>query len=102
VKRVAGTCIELCLHLSVITFRYDILFPMQKQCYVVLSTSLNPLKFNGLLHWYKLINSCGSVSPTINERKEVGLLRHNIQKFNTQLLSRKKTSVSNDRIYGFC
>jgi hypothetical protein len=26
------------LHLSVITFRYDILFPMQKQCYVVLST----------------------------------------------------------------
>jgi hypothetical protein len=38
VKRVAGTCIELCLHLSVITFRYDILFSMQKQCYVVLRT----------------------------------------------------------------
>jgi hypothetical protein len=37
VKRMAGTCIELCLHLSVITFRY-ILFPMQKQCYVVPST----------------------------------------------------------------
>jgi hypothetical protein len=50
VKRVAGTCIELCLHLSVITFRYDILFPMQKQCYVLLSKSLNPLKFNGLLY----------------------------------------------------
>jgi hypothetical protein len=38
VKRVAGTCIDMCLHLSVVTFRYDILFPMQKQCYVVLST----------------------------------------------------------------
>jgi hypothetical protein len=24
------------LYLSVVTFRYDILFPMQKQCYVVL------------------------------------------------------------------
>jgi hypothetical protein len=34
--------------------------------------------------------------------KEVGLLRHNIKKCNTQLLSRKKTSVSNDKIYGFC
>jgi hypothetical protein len=30
VKRLAGTCIELCVHMSVITFRYDILFPMQK------------------------------------------------------------------------
>jgi hypothetical protein len=47
---------------------------------------------------YNLINSCGSASPAINEGKEVGLLRHNIQKSNTQLLSRKKTSVSNDRI----
>jgi hypothetical protein len=28
----------VCLHLSVVTFRYDILFPLQKQCYVVLST----------------------------------------------------------------
>jgi hypothetical protein len=37
-KRVAGTCIELCLHLSGITFRCDILFPMQKQCCVVPST----------------------------------------------------------------
>jgi hypothetical protein len=33
-----------------------------------------------------------------NEGKGVGLLCHNIQKCNTQL-SRKKTSVSNDRIY---
>jgi hypothetical protein len=28
----------VCLHLSVITSLYDILFPMQNQCYVVLST----------------------------------------------------------------
>jgi hypothetical protein len=39
VKRVAGTCIGLCvLHLSFATLRYDILFPIQKQHYVVLST----------------------------------------------------------------
>jgi hypothetical protein len=50
---------------------------------------------------YNLINSCGSVSPAMNEGKELGLLRHNIQKSNTQLLSRKKTPVSKDRIYGF-
>jgi hypothetical protein len=46
---------------------------------VVLSTSLNPLRFNELLYWYNLINRCGSVSPAINEGKEVGLLRHNIK-----------------------
>jgi hypothetical protein len=45
-----------------------------------------------------LINNCGSVSPAINEGKEVGLLGHKIQKCNTQLLSRKKTSVSKDKI----
>jgi hypothetical protein len=28
----------VCLHLSVVAFRYIILFPTQKQCYVVLST----------------------------------------------------------------
>jgi hypothetical protein len=40
VKRVAGTCIELCVYISqfIINFYYDILFPMQKQCYVVPST----------------------------------------------------------------
>jgi hypothetical protein len=46
----------------------------------------------------QLIKRCGSVLPMTNEGKEIGLLCHNIQKCNTQL-SRKKTSVSNDRIY---
>jgi hypothetical protein len=53
VKRVAGTCFELCLHLSVITFRYDILFPMLKLlCCAECNQSLNPLKFNGLFDKY--------------------------------------------------
>jgi hypothetical protein len=49
---------------------------------------------------YNLINSCGSASPAINEGKEVELLRLT-KKYNTQLLSRKKTSVSKDRITEF-
>jgi hypothetical protein len=86
----------VCLHLSVITFRYDIVFPMQKQCYVVQKT-INPLKLNVLLYRYNLINNCGLVSPATNEGKEAGLLRHNIHKWNTQLLSTKKTSDTNDK-----
>jgi hypothetical protein len=39
VKRVAGTCIELCVYIcQLLRFRYVIVFPIQKQCYVVLST----------------------------------------------------------------
>jgi hypothetical protein len=91
----------VCLNLSVIIFPY-IVFPMQKQCYVVLSTITKSVEIQRAVYRYNLINSCGSVSPAINEEKEVGLLLHNIRKCNTQLLSRKKISVSNDRIYGLC
>jgi hypothetical protein len=35
---------------------------------------------NITMNKYNLINSCGSVSPAINEGKEVGLLHYNIQK----------------------
>jgi hypothetical protein len=48
------------------------------------------------------VNSCGSVSPAVDVGKEVGLFSPNIQNCNTQLLSRKKTYVFKDRIYGFC
>jgi hypothetical protein len=75
---------------------------MQKQCYVVLSTITKSVEIQWAVFCYNLINSCGSVSPAINEEKEVELMRHNIQKWNTHLLSRKKTSVSNDRTYGYC
>jgi hypothetical protein len=51
---------------------------------------------------YNLINSCGSVLPAMNKGKEVGLLHHNLQKCNAHLLSRKKTSDSNNKIYEFC
>jgi hypothetical protein len=74
---------------------------MQKQCYVVLSKITKSAEIQWAIFWYNFICSCSSVSPAINEGKEVGMLRHNIQKFSTQLLSRKKTSVSNDIIYGF-
>jgi hypothetical protein len=37
-----------------------------------------------------------------NYNSIVSFLRHKIQKCGTQLLSRKKTPISKDRIYGFC
>jgi hypothetical protein len=41
VKRVAGTCIELCVYTCqlLLFVIIDILLPTQKQCYVVLSTT---------------------------------------------------------------
>jgi hypothetical protein len=57
---------------------------------------------NTTVNKYNLINSCGSVLLAINERKD-GLLCHNIQKCDIQILSRKKSSISNyDRIYRVC
>jgi hypothetical protein len=39
VKRIAGTCTELCVYIcQLLLFIQDFLFPMQKQCYVVPST----------------------------------------------------------------
>jgi hypothetical protein len=103
VKRVASTCIEFCVYIcQLLSFVMISYFQCRSSVMLCWVKSLNPLKFNGLLYWWNLINSCGSVSPAINEGKEVGLLPHNIQKCNIQLLSRKKTSVSNDIIYGFC
>jgi hypothetical protein len=103
VRRMAGTCIELCVYIcQLLLFVMIAYFQCRNNVMLCRAQSLNPLKLNGLLYYYNLINSCGSVSPAIHEGKEVGLLRHNIKKCNTQLLSRKKTSVSNDRIYGLC
>jgi hypothetical protein len=52
---------------------------MQKQCYVVPSTITKSVEIQQAVILVYLINSCGSVSPAINERKETGLLRHNIK-----------------------
>jgi hypothetical protein len=42
VKRVAGTCIELFVYICQL-----ILFPMQKQCYVVLRTIAKSVEIQG-------------------------------------------------------
>jgi hypothetical protein len=44
---------------------------------------------------HNLINSCGSISPVINEGKEVGLLHHNIQNaIHNYYLERKHQSLT--------
>jgi hypothetical protein len=35
--------LDLCLNMSVVTLYYDILLPMQKQCYVALSVTIKSI-----------------------------------------------------------
>jgi hypothetical protein len=39
---------------------------------------------------YNLFNSCGSVSPAINEGKEVGLLHHDIKNAIQTIIQKEK------------
>jgi hypothetical protein len=71
VKRVAGTCTELCLHLSVIFVMIP--YFQCRKCSVVLSAITKCVEIQRAVILVQL-NSCGSVSPAINERKG-GLLR---------------------------
>jgi hypothetical protein len=49
-----------------------------------------------------MLQYANAISETKSHLKYYyNVLRHNIQKCSTQLLSRKKTSGSNDRMYGF-